>query len=38
VHGVITKRGRAQDIILKRLTHIMGPGRETWNEQPEVKR
>ncbi|KAL1594818.1 hypothetical protein SLS59_008631 [Nothophoma quercina] len=37
VHGVITKGGEAQDIILKRLAHIMGVGRDTWNEDTSLK-
>jgi hypothetical protein len=37
VHSIITKQGQAQDIILKRLAHIMGPGRDTWDEQSPMK-
>jgi hypothetical protein len=37
VHNMITKRGQAQDIILKRLTDIMGSGRDSWDEQSLVK-
>jgi len=37
VHNIITKRGQAQEIILGRLTEIMGPGRDSWNEQSPIK-
>ncbi|KAF2867713.1 cytochrome P450 [Massariosphaeria phaeospora] len=37
VHNMITKRGEAQDIILKQLAEVMGPGRDTWNEESPVK-
>ncbi|KAF2825057.1 cytochrome P450 [Ophiobolus disseminans] len=37
VHSIITRRGEAQGIILNRLAHIMGTGRDTWNEQSPLK-
>ncbi|PVH92176.1 cytochrome P450 [Periconia macrospinosa] len=37
VHGLITKQGDAQTIILKRLAHIMGAGRDAWDEDPAIR-
>ncbi|KAF2652995.1 cytochrome P450 [Lophiostoma macrostomum CBS 122681] len=37
VHGISTKQGQAQDVILKRLTHIMGVRRDDWDEPAAVK-
>ncbi|KAF2994245.1 hypothetical protein E8E13_000926 [Curvularia kusanoi] len=37
VHNIITKRGRAQKTILKRLARVMGPRRETWEESSPLK-
>ena len=38
VHKYLTKGGKSQSLILEKLANIMGPGRDTWNEDPEVKK
>ncbi|KAH5296212.1 hypothetical protein HBI12_213850 [Parastagonospora nodorum] len=37
VHNFITKRGQAQEIIIKKLTDIMGSGRDMWDEPSPLK-
>ncbi|EAT76903.1 hypothetical protein SNOG_15808 [Parastagonospora nodorum SN15] len=37
VHNFITKRGQAQEVIIKKLTDIMGSGRDMWDEPSPLK-
>lgn len=37
VHSVLTRGGKAQKVILDRVTHTMGAGFSTWDEESPLK-